>query len=128
VAGELADPDAGRIVQAERQSEDALEVAGQRVALQYRVAQANSVSCHSAGNCAAGGDYTDGSGHRQAFVASEVNGTWHTAIEVPGTAALNTGGFAVNNSVSCGAAGNCAAGGLYKDASGHGQAFVAGES
>ncbi len=36
-----------------------------------------------------GGDYLDSSGHTQAFVASRVNGTWHTAIEVPGTAALN---------------------------------------
>ena len=30
-----------------------------------------SVSCGSAGNCSAGGGYTDNSGHRQAFVLSE---------------------------------------------------------
>ena len=30
----------------------------------------NSVSCASAGSCGAGGSYTDGSGHRQAFVVS----------------------------------------------------------
>src|SRR5258707_12514327 len=57
-------------------------------------AAVNSVSCASAGNCAAAGGYTDGSGHRQAFVASEGNGTWHAAIEVPGTAGLNKGGDA----------------------------------
>ena len=34
-----------------------------------------SVSCGSAGNCGAGGFYTDSSGHQQAFVASETNGT-----------------------------------------------------
>jgi hypothetical protein len=39
VAGDLADPDARRVVQAERQGDDALEVAGQRVALQRRVAE-----------------------------------------------------------------------------------------
>ena len=49
------------------------------------------MSCASAGNCSAGGYYTDGAGHEQAFVVSEVNGTWGTAIEVPGTAALNAG-------------------------------------
>ena len=30
-----------------------------------------SVSCASAGNCSAGGQYTDAPGHQQAFVLSE---------------------------------------------------------
>src|SRR6266704_2102001 len=51
-------------------------------------------------------------------------GTWGTAIEVPGLASLNQGGQAEVRSVSCGAAGNCAAGGFYRDGSGHAQAFV----
>jgi len=63
---------------------------------------------------------------RQAFVASEVNGTWHAAIEVPGTAALHQGEAAVN-SVSCASAGNCAAAGFYTGSSGHVQAFVVNE-
>ena len=83
-----------------------------------------SVSCAAAGNCAAGGYYLDSAGHGQVFVAGEVNGTWHAAIEVPGTAALNSGGQAVVSSVSCASAGNCAAGGVYTDSSRHGQAFV----
>jgi hypothetical protein len=87
----------------------------------------SSVSCAAAGDCAAGGTYTDGAGHDQAFVASEVNGTWHTAIEVPGTAALNSGGEAVVSSVSCATAGNCAAGGGYTESSRAGQGFVASE-
>ena len=91
-------------------------------------AAVNSVSCASAGNCAAAGLFTDGSGHRQAFVASEANGTWHAAIEVPGTAALNTGGGAGVLSVSCASAGSCAAGGSYTDRSGHTQAFVASQN
>jgi hypothetical protein len=41
-------------------------------------------------------------------------GTWGTATEVPGTAALNKGGNAEINSVSCGAAGECSAGGFYQ--------------
>jgi hypothetical protein len=87
----------------------------------------NSVSCASAGNCSAGGSYTDNSGHAQAFVTSKVNGTWGTAHEVPGTAALNQGGNAGIFSVSCASAGNCSAGGSYTDSSGHVQAFVAGQ-
>ena len=87
----------------------------------------NSVSCAPAGQCAAGGFYTDGSGHQQAFVVSERGGRWGTAIEVPGTAALNSGGNAWTNSVSCAAAGQCAAGGYYTDGSGSAQAFVVSE-
>jgi hypothetical protein len=70
-----------------------------------------SVSCGSAGNCAGGGSYTDGSGHLHAFVVSQKNGTWGKAIRVPGSATVNAGRIAVVNSVSCGSAGNCAAGG-----------------
>ena len=55
-------------------------------------AQLNSVSCASAGNCSAGGTYEDSSGHFQAFVVSQVGGTWGKAKEVPGTATLNQGG------------------------------------
>jgi hypothetical protein len=84
------------------------------------------VSCSSPGNCAAGGTYnSDASGHTQAFVVSEKDGTWGKAIEVPGLAALNTNGEANLNSLSCGSAGNCAAGGNY---SGNGTgAFVVSE-
>jgi hypothetical protein len=82
-----------------------------------------SVSCASAGNCSAGGYYTDSSFHRQAFVVSQISGTWHSAKEVPGTASLNTGGYAAISAVSCASAGNCSAGGYYTGGSGQ-QAFV----
>ena len=83
------------------------------------------VSCGAAGSCSAGGFYTDGSGHGQAFVVSQHNGTWNHAEEVPGTAALNAGGDTVTSSVSCASAGNRSAVGSYKDRSGHHQAFIA---
>jgi hypothetical protein len=86
-----------------------------------------SVSCASAGNCSAGGPYTDRSHHPQAFAVSEVNGVWQQAEEVPGTAALNTGGSATTYSLSCATAGNCSAGGPYTDRSRHLQAFVVKE-
>ena len=87
-----------------------------------------SVSCGSAGNCSAGGYYTDGSGHEQAFVAGQSAGTWRTATEVPGTATLNTDGTAAIASLSCPSAGNCSGGGYYIDGAAHEQAFVAQET
>jgi hypothetical protein len=80
-------------------------------------AQVLSVSCGAAGDCAAGGSYTDASGQQQAFVVTETGGTWGTAQEVPGTAAMNAGGYAEIDSVSCAAAGECTAGGLYASSS-----------
>jgi hypothetical protein len=71
-----------------------------------------SVSCGSAGNCAAGGWYIDHQGLGQPFVVSQVNGTWHQAIEVRGPAARNSRGYAEVTSVSCASAGNCSAGGF----------------
>ena len=71
--------------------------------------------------------YTDSSSRLQAFVVSQASGAWHIAVEVPGTAALNQGGIAETLSVSCASAGNCGAGGYYKDSSGHIQAFVVSE-
>lgn len=74
-----------------------------------------SVSCSSAGNCAAAGDYK-ASSHSQGFVVSEKNGSWGRAAEVPGLNALNNGTDqpeAQVNSVSCATPGNCLAGGAY---------------
>jgi hypothetical protein len=89
-----------------------------------RTAAVSSVSCRSAGNCSAGGTYTDSSHAIQVFVVDQTNGTWGTAEEVPGTAALNKSGRAAINSLSCASAGNCSAGGYYSDGSGKQQAFV----
>jgi hypothetical protein len=91
-------------------------------------AEINSVSCSSAGNCVAGGDYTNGSAATEAFTVSEINGTWSTAKEVPGIAALNTNGLAQISSLSCPTAGNCSATGFYEDASFNDQAFVVSQT
>ena len=86
------------------------------------------MSCAAAGNCSAAGGYVDNSGHPQVFVVSQVNGTWHTAVEVPGTAALNRDGNAQIGALSCAAVGNCSAGGSYTDGSGRQQAFVVSQT
>src|SRR5205085_1365736 len=83
-----------------------------------------TVSCPAPGACGIGGYYSDKSGRRQAFVASEAGGTWHKAQQVPGTGALNAGGNASVTSVSCRPAGACVAAGTYRPAKGPGQLFV----
>ena len=88
----------------------------------------NSLSCGSPGNCSAVGQYTDSSGHYQVFVASERDGTWGKAGEAPGTAALNQGGYAIPNEMSCPAPGQCSAGGWYTGRDGHAHAFVIGQA
>jgi hypothetical protein len=82
-------------------------------------AQVTSVSCPAAGECVAGGYYDGRSCYYgglcqgQGFVVSQASGVWGTAADVPGLAALNVGGSASVASLSCGSAGNCAAGGSY---------------
>src|SRR5690349_15775916 len=103
------------------------EVPGAADLNQGGIAGIFSVSCASAGNCSAGGQYMDSSGRRQALVVSQVSGTWGTAIEVPGTAALNQGENAEIASVSCASAGNCSAGGHYINGFSQRQALVVGQ-
>jgi Bacterial Ig-like domain (group 3) len=77
-------------------------------------AQVSSISCPSAGNCAAGGYYSvqlSGITQEAAFVVDEANGAWGTAQAAPGVAALSGGGGSEIGSVSCSSAGDCAAGG-----------------
>jgi hypothetical protein len=107
----------------------AIEVPGIAALAPGGYATITSVSCGAAGNCSAGGDYgfRPGSPATEAFVVSQVGGTWHKAIEVPGTAALNQGVQAQVTSVSCASAGNCSAGGYYLDGSSNFQAFVVSE-
>jgi hypothetical protein len=103
---------------------NAVEVPGTAALNTGRNAVIDSVSCASAGNCGAGGSYTDKAGKSQAFVVSQVRGSWGKAEAVPGSAALNRGGYAWISSVSCASAGNCGAVGLYTDRAGMWQVFV----
>jgi hypothetical protein len=82
------------------------------------------VSCGAAGNCSAGGSYTDKNGTTQAFVVSETRGTWGNAEEVQGIINGSTG----VRSVSCATTNHCSAGGGYTDGSQNEQAFVTSRS
>jgi hypothetical protein len=104
-------------------------VPGSAALNKHGLAQINAVSCPSAGNCSAGGFYLDASFDTQAFVVSESGGTWGSAEEIPGSAALDRHApGAVADSVSCGAPGDCSATGSYTDSAGAQQAFVADQS
>jgi hypothetical protein len=77
----------------------------------------NSVSCSSAGNCAAAGQYTDSSSHTQGLLLTESSGTWATGVEAPLPANAAANPDVGLNSLSCAAAGSCAAVGGYDDTS-----------
>ena len=69
------------------------------------------VICRSASNCTAVGTYGANSGEA-VFVSTELNGSWGTAIELPGLAALNQGNKTGSPVMSCGAPGDCSLGGF----------------
>ena len=73
-----------------------------------------SVSCASAGNCAAGGQYEDSSGFLHGFVVTERNGAWGMAQKVPGLAALSPAGDDRITSVSCAPRGGLHGGGVLR--------------
>jgi hypothetical protein len=81
----------------------------------------DTVSCASAGNCAAGGEYTATALQGaygptlQPFVVTETNGTRGAALEVPGIEAIspNLYAFGFTTVMTCPSAGNCAAAGRY---------------
>ncbi len=51
-------------------------------------------------------------------------GTWHKAVEVAGSAALNTGGGAAIGAVSCAASGDCLAAGTFSTPGYHDHPFL----
>jgi hypothetical protein len=91
----------------------AIEVPGTAALNVGADAEIDTVSCAAPGNCSAGGDYASSANDEQAFVVTESAGRWGSAIEVPGSAALNVGGTAEIDSVWCAAPGHCTAGGSY---------------
>ena len=86
------------------------------------------VSCTSAGNCVAIGDYTDSSFHQQAMSAIETSGTFGQATEMtlPSNAASNPG--ADFFSVSCTSAGTCVGIGNYQSSSSQNQTVAVTET
>jgi Fibronectin type III domain len=87
-----------------------------------------ALSCSSVGSCATGGTYLLSSTAAEPWVASEVSGSWQSAIELPGNDLVNTGNAATVTSVACPADGQCEAVGTYTDNQGGSQDFVVSQS
>jgi hypothetical protein len=77
-------------------------------------AEVQALSCAAAGDCTVGGEYLDGNGHYQAFLATETDGRWAKAEQVPGIGSLNAGGDSEVDAVSCRRVGYCTATGSSK--------------
>jgi hypothetical protein len=95
-------------------------------------ANVTSVACTSAGNCIAGGYYTDTSGTAYpSMIVTETNGVWAQAEELtlPGNSDTAPGGQNSQvNATTCTSTGNCVADGYYRDEALHQQAMVATEA
>jgi hypothetical protein len=72
-----------------------------------------AISCPSAENCAAVGEYIANSGHAEGFMLSEAAGTWGTAVEARLPANASSAPGANVHMVQCASAGNCTAVGIY---------------
>jgi hypothetical protein len=85
------------------------------------------LSCPSAGNCTAAGNYVDSSGNWRGLLVSETAGTWSAASMVPSlpaNAAANPEEPMRMGGVSCTSAGNCTAVGDYTESSGDTEGFL----
>lgn len=65
---------------------------------------------------------------RAARAAVPAAGLWGRAIGVPGLGALNKGGGAATETMSCPPAGRCVAGGSYSDSHGQSHGFVVSQT
>jgi hypothetical protein len=90
----------------------------------------SSLSCSSAGNCGETGLYTIGTSTTElsSYVVNETNGTWSSAIAIPGLSTLDVGNVGVTSQISCPATGDCVVGGEYALSSADSAAFLAVES
>jgi hypothetical protein len=86
-----------------------------------------SLSCVSAGECVAGGDYTTTIGVTEGLIVSETNGVWRAPISLVPPVAAGANPDVTIYDVSCGGAGNCAAVGSFLDSARNIVPFTANE-
>jgi len=88
-----------------------------------------ALSCPSAENCSAVGDYRDSAENEQGFLLSESAGVWKTGVEVALPAGVGPKPQVVLDRLSCPSAGNCTAVGNYTEPSRNGwQGFLVSET
>ncbi len=96
------------------------------LALNSGNARASAISCAAVGNCTAVGSFGDGAGHDSAFVESQSNSHWNSAVKLNGDATF-LANSSVANDVSCPVVSTCSVVGYETDSSGLTQGFVASE-
>ena len=85
----------------------------------------NSVTCVSAGNCVAVGQFKSSSTYFEAFILTSVGGVWGDATPVTFPSGVRNAAMLDSlDSVSCASAGNCTAVGYFKNAAGGTEAFT----
>ena len=89
-----------------------------------------ALSCPSAGNCSAVGNYRDSAEEEQGFLLSESAGVWGTGVEVslPANASVHPGPSVRLNRLSCHSAGNCTAAASYADIAGNSRGFLVSDT
>jgi hypothetical protein len=86
------------------------------------------VACTGPGNCVAGGNYSEATGHHAPMVVTEVNGRWRRGIELrpPPNATIHQP--VILTGLACPARGSCVAVGVYAQKGDRSAAFAATES
>src|SRR5579863_6197115 len=74
-----------------------------------------ALSCPSAGNCSAGGSYSDGAGDVQGLILREVKGVWKSPTRLAPPSQADRDPSLTINSLSCSTNGNCVAVGSFED-------------
>ena len=87
-----------------------------------------SVSCPVSGHCVMTGTAPDSNGHSEILFTQIQGRAFSLPVFLPGIVALNVGGTALDNSVSCASDANCVVVGHYTDAVGRWQPFIAEKS
>ena len=87
-----------------------------------------SVSCPSAGNCVAVGDYRDAMGNGGSLVFTETAGIWSAGFAPGLPPNASTTHYSNLQSVSCPSVGNCSAVGNFTGSQGYGQGLMLKET
>ena len=92
---------------------------------EYPYSDFKAVSCGSAGNCTAVGEFRNAANNTEAFTVTSTGGVWGQATPVVfGTGIQNESQYAGLTGVSCASAGNCTAVGFFKNAASNYDSFT----
>jgi hypothetical protein len=88
-----------------------------------QIAELDLVTCISAGNCVAAGNYTDTSGNEQFMIVTETGGVWAKGAELSPPPNAGSSPELFLSQITCTSVGNCTAVGGYYDNNNNNDAF-----